>query len=453
MLQQFGDRLINLVSALGTAKDKNSHAGFMVRELAQPQALAMYRSDWISRKVVDIPAFDMIREGRNWQAEDTLIEKLEAEEARLQVWPKLAKALRLARLYGGSVIILGEKDGNPALPLDIDRLAAGGLEYIHVASRYEISAGEINRDAASAGWGEPTSYTMASNVRGNLTIHPSRVIPFIGADVPDLTHSQGWGDSVLQALSEAVENAGLAASSIAQLLQEAKVDVFKIPNFMANVGNEDYRKKVVDRVSLANQAKSITNGLLMDAEEDYQQKQISFTQLPEVLSLYLQIAAGAADIPATRLLGQSPAGMNSTGESDLRNYYDRLGAEQEVYLRPRLEKLDEVLIRSALGTRPPEVHFVFAPLWQISQKEKADIFKTTADAARVIAGTGGTSEPLLPIEALSDALVNRLVEDGHLPGLEAAMDEYGRLSEQEDEGDDEADAVAPPLPLPEPDET
>lgn len=446
MLQQFGDRLINLVSALGTARDKSSQSAFYVHEMTQPQALAMYRSDWISRKVVDIPAFDMIREGRNWQAEDTSIEKLEAEEARLQVWPKLAKALRLARLYGGSVIILGEKGGNPALPLDIDRLAAGGLEYIHVASRYEISAGEINRDAASAGWGEPTSYTMASNVRGNLTIHPSRVIPFIGADVPDLTHSQGWGDSVLQALAEAVENAGLAASSIAQLLQEAKVDVFKIPNFMANVGNEDYRKKVVDRVSLANQAKSITNGLLMDAEEDYQQKQISFTQLPEVLSLYLQIAAGAADIPATRLLGQSPAGMNSTGESDLRNYYDRLGAEQEVYLRPRLEKLDEVLIRSALGTRPPEVHFVFAPLWQISQKEKADIFKTTADAARVIAGNGGTSEPLMPIEALSDALVNRLVEDGHLPGLEAAMDEYGRLSEQEDEGEDEAAAaIAPPV--------
>lgn len=446
MLQQFGDRLVNLVSALGTAKDKNSHSAFMVGELAQPQALAMYRSDWISRKVVDIPAFDMIREGRNWQAGAPLIEKLEAEEARLQVWPKLAKALRLARLYGGSVIILGEKGGNPALPLDIDRLAAGGLEYIHVASRYEISAGEINRDAASAGWGEPKSYSMASSVKGNLTIHPSRVIPFIGADVPDLTYSQGWGDSVLQALAEAVENAGLAATSIAQLLQEAKVDVFKIPGFMENVGDESYRKQVVDRVSLANHAKSITNGLLMDAEEDYQQKQISFSQLPEVLSLYLQIAAGAADIPATRLLGQSPAGMNSTGESDLRNYYDRLGAEQEVYLRPRLEKLDEVLIRSALGSRPAEVHFVFAPLWQISQKEKADIFKTTADAARVIAGNGGTSEPLMPIEALSDALVNRLVEDGHLPGLEAAMDEYGRLSEQEDEGEDEAAAaIAPPV--------
>jgi phage-related protein (TIGR01555 family) len=446
------DRLVNLVSALGTAKDKSTASAYYFRELDPAQIIAAYRSDWIARKVVDIPAFDMVREGRNWQAKDDLIEKLEAEEARLQVWPKLAKAIKLARLYGGSALILGTGDTDASQPLRPESVGQGGLNFVHVASRHEITAGQINRDPASPGWGEPEDYTMSSSVGSGLKLHPSRVIPFIGAEVPDLALNTAWGDSVLQALDEAIKNAGLASGGIAQLLQEAKVDVFKIPGFMAGMGDEAYRKKVIDRISLANQAKSITNGLLMDKEEDYQQKQISFSQLPEVLSLYLQIAAGAADIPATRLLGQSPGGMNSTGESDLRNYYDRLAADQEMTLRPRLEKLDEVLIRSALGNRPPEVHFTFAPLWQISEKEKADIFKTTADAARTIAGNGGTSEPLMPIEALSDALVNRLVEDGHLPGLEAAMDEYGRLSEQGD-GDDldsEADVIVPALPEPAP---
>lgn len=437
---RFGDRLINLVTQMGTAKDKSGYAAYgVVTDLTQQQALAAYRSDWIARKVVDIPAFDMIREGRNWQADGADIEKLEAQEARLQLWPKMAKALKLARLYGGSAIILGMGDARPDLPLEIDRVGLDDLSFIHVASRYEITAGQVNRDAASPLWGEPADYTMASSARGQLKLHPSRVIPFIGAEVPDLSYSQGWGDSILQSVDEAVKNAGLAATSIAQLLQEAKVDVFKIPNFMASVGDPAYRDKIIDRISLANQSKSINNGLLMDKEEEWTQKQISFSQLPEVLALYLQIAAGAADIPATRLLGQSPTGMNSTGESDLRNYYDRLAAEQEVYLRPRLERLDEVLIRSALGSRPPEVHFAFAPLWQISEKEKADIFKTKAEAARTIAGKGQES-PLMPIEALSDALVNALVEDGHLPGIEAAMEEYGRLSEQSEP--DETDETA-----------
>jgi hypothetical protein len=440
----FQDRLQNLVSQMGTAKDKLTASTYFVQELTQQQALAAYRSDWIARKVVDIPAFDMIREGRDWQAEAPKIELLEAEEARLQLWPKMAKALKLARLYGGSAIILGTGDANPALPLEPDRIGKGGLAYIHVASRYDITAGAINKDAASPGWGEPIEYTMATNNGGGLKLHPSRVIPFIGAEVPDISYSQGWGDSILQAVDEAVKNAGLAATSIAQLLQEAKIDVFKIPDFMANVGDAAYRQKVVDRFSLAQQAKSITNGLLMDAAEEYIQKQISFAQLPEVLRLYLQIAAGAADIPATRLLGQSPDGMNATGEGDLRNYYDRLAAEQEVYLRPRIEKLDEVMIRSALGSRPSEVHFAFAPLWQISEKEKADIFSTKATAARTIAGTGGTSPALMPIEALSDALVNALVEDGHLPGLEAAMEEYGRLSEQDEDPVEEAAALGDP---------
>lgn len=442
------DRLANLVSAMGTQKDKATHTRHYMRELDQHSALTMYRTDWISRKVVDIPAFDMIREGRNWQADDALIEKLEAEEARLLIWPKLAKALKLARLYGGSAMILGLGTENPAAPLRPEAVGQSALAYVHVASRYEITAGEIDKDPGSVGWGEPTYYTMSAARGGNLRIHPSRVIPFIGAELPDLTFSQGWGDSILQAVDEAIENAGLAGSAIAQLLQEAKVDVFKLKNFMANVGDEAYRNKVLTRLSLANQGKSISNALVMDAEEEWDQKQISFSQLPEVLQLFLQIAAGAADIPVTRLLGQSPAGLNATGDADVRNYYDRLAAEQEVNLRPRIEKLDEVLIRSALGNRPPEVHFTFAPLWQISEKERADIFKTKADGARALAGNGGTSEPLLPIEALSDALVNTFIEDGSLPGLEAAIDEYGKLSEQdEDEGDEEAALTPPALPV------
>ena len=446
MFQIFGDRLVNLVSSLGTAKDKSTAANYHFRELDPQQIIAAYRSDWIARKVVDIPAFDMIREGRNWQADGPLIEKLEAEEARLQLWPKLAKALKLARLYGGSALILGTNDSDTSQPLRPESIGATGLNFIHVASRWEITAGQIDRDPASPGWGEPVDYSMSSSVGGGLKLHPSRVIPFLGAEVPDISFAVSWGDSVLQALDEAIKNAGLASGGIAQLLQEAKVDVFKIPNFMANVGDEVYRQKIIDRVSLAQQAKSITNGLLMDAEEDYQQKQISFSQLPEVLSLYLQIAAGAADIPATRLLGQSPAGMNATGEGDLRNYYDRLAAEQEVMLRPRLAKLDEVLIRSALGDRPAEVHFTFAPLWQISDKERADIFKTKADGARALIGNGGTSPSIVPIEALSDALCNSLIEDGSLPGLEAAMEEYGNLASQEDDPEEEAAALALPEP-------
>jgi len=48
----------------------------------------------------------------------------------------------------------------------------------------------------------------------------------------------------------------------------------------------------------------------------------------------------------------------------------------------------------------------------------------------------------MPIQALSHALVNELVEDGSLSGLEAAIDEYGKLSEQEPSEEELAAAAA-----------
>jgi hypothetical protein len=155
---------------------------------------------------------------------------------------------------------------------------------------------------------------------------------------------------------------------------------------------------------------------------------------------FMQLVSGAADIPATRLLGQSPAGMNATGESDLRNYYDRLQAMQSVEMTPAMARLDECIIRSALGSRDQDIYYEWAPLWGMSEKEKADVFKTKADAARALAGTS-TSPPLLPIDALSDALVNTFVEDGALPGLDAAIEEHGALSEQEPDDDEQRAAV------------
>src|SRR5262252_5099532 len=94
------DTLKNLVTGLGTLeRDKNAWntfavAGFVNRE----QLEAMYRGDWVSRKIVNIPAYDATREWREWQAADKQIQDLEAEEKRLDVKRKVRSALVKARL-------------------------------------------------------------------------------------------------------------------------------------------------------------------------------------------------------------------------------------------------------------------------------------------------------------------------------------------------------------------
>ena len=87
----------------------------------------------------------------------------------------------------------------------------------------------------------------------------------------------------------------------------------------------------------------------------------------------------------TRLLGQSPAGLSATGDSDTRNYYDMISARQEIDLRPQLERLDRLILRSA-GVDPAALTFEFRPLWQMDAAAKATIALQKAQATQIYAG-------------------------------------------------------------------
>jgi len=441
------DSLRATIGGLGDpARDKAAGVYYAQSHLTDEQLLNTYRSSWLARKIVDVPALDSIRKGRDWQAEGDQIEKLEAEEARLGLWGKLLDARVKARLWGGSALYIGTGDTNPALPLNPERVALGGLRYVTVLSRREIIAGELDQDALSETYGRPASYQVSGNGRLAM-VHPSRLVIFIGSPHPDpwlsFGPNRGWGDSALQSVMSAVQNADSTAANIASLVFEANVDVFGIEGLMDQVMHPEFRTQLMTRFTLAAANKGINRSLIRDKQEEYDRKQISFANLPEVLQEFLISVAGASDIPATRLLGRSPAGMNATGDSDIRLYYDRIQSMQELEMRPALSRLDECLIRSTFGERDPDIHYRWASLWQVSDKDRADILKVKADAARTIAGTGGTSPPLMPIEALSEALVNSITEDGSLPGLEAAIDEFGVLAEQEDEPETMVAAVTP----------
>jgi hypothetical protein len=113
-------------------------------------------------------------------------------------------------------------------------------------------------------------------------------------------------------------------------------------------------------------------------------------------------------------------GLGATGESDTRNYYDRLSSDQKNDLGPMLDRLDEVMIRSALGDKPDDLFYEWNSLWQLTDQEKADVAtkKATVYTADVNAG-------LIPPEVLREGRENQLIEDGTYPGLESALEEYG----------------------------
>ena len=156
--------------------------------------------------------------------------------------------------------------------------------------------------------------------------------------------------------------------------------------------------------------KSLNNLLLLGDGESWARQNIDFAGLPEMVRTFLQVAAGAADIPVTRLLGQSPAGLSATGDSDTRNYYDMIAARQALDLRPRLDRLDALILRSA-GLDPAGLTYRFRPLWQMSAADKAAVALQKAQATKIYAGLG-----LWDAATTARLVQSQLVEDGVYPG-------------------------------------
>lgn len=432
------DSLRSMVAGLGDPfRDKMATASYGLQYIDDYQLAAIYKSNWLGRKIVDIPAMDAVRKGRDWQAEQDQIEAIEAEQNRLGFWHKLLEVKVKARLWGGAGLFIGTGEQDLMQPLNFEGTKKGGIKYLTVLSRRDVTAGPIEQNVLSEFYGKPAYYEVTGNA-AMVRIHPSRLAVFIGAPHGDnlLTFgvNEGWGDSIIEAVYSAMKNADATAANIASLVFEANVDVFRIPEFMNGLSDPDYRSRLLERFSLAATAKGINRALVLDKEEEYERKTISFATLPDVMQSFLQMAAGAADIPVTRLLGQSPAGMSATGESDMNNYYDRVSSIQTLEVTPALYRLDECLIRSALGSRPDEVFYEWSPLKQMTEKEQAEIGKLNAETANILATTG----IFTPVE-LRTVVTNQLVESSFYPGLDQAVAATDANGEFDLGGDDDTD--------------
>jgi hypothetical protein len=430
------DRLSNLVSGMGTTVDRAVYSGYNFAAANPAQVEAAYRTSWLMRKIVDIPAIDMTRAWRAWQTEGDEIELIEAEEKRLGLKQKCKRALILARLWGGGAIVIGAKgQGNdPMQELRPDAVTKGGLLYLHVFARNQITpSGQMITDPESEWFGQPEKFTLTPLNAQPIDIHPSRVVAFVGQPAPEgstMMVDWFWGDPLYQSLMTALQNADLSLDGFAALISEAKNDIIKIPGMMESIASSEYEGRLRDRLAIANSTKSIWRALLLDGEEDWEQRQVTWAGIPEIIGTYLQVVAGAADIPVTRMLGQSPKGLQSTGEGEEKDYHAMIEARQDELLTPALDRIDQFLIRSALGSMPPEIWWRFNPLVRLTPKEAAEVESKRAQTIKTYSDTGLIEPP-----ALAKMAKNAITESGQWPGSEDAFDEFEADWEQEGKPD------------------
>lgn len=426
--------LANFLTGRGTSVDRTTHSFWLNQTMRPEQIEAAYRSSWLIRKIVDVPAEDMTRAGRDWTATKEEITKIEAEEKRLKFWHAVRTALTFGRLGGGALFI-NLADFAPDKPLPA-KIAPGMIESLVPLYRTQIVLGQMDDDLLSPTFGEPTVFRV--NTQAQPIIHPSRLVIFKGQMVPGLYSTSWedrfWGDSVVQVVDEAVKDATTATGGFAALIDEAKVDVLTMPGMYEMLARPGGQEQFMAALQAAATGKSIHRMLALGEGETWETRQINWAGMPEVIKTYLSIVAGAADIPATRLLGKSPDGQNSTGESDLANYFQGISAKQEAYLRPALEKLDAVMLQSA-GV-PADLVWSFSPAQVMDEARQADIEAKEATTVATLANTG-----LIQETALAKAVQNRLIESQRWPGLEDALKEAEAAGEGLPGDDDELDII------------
>lgn len=378
-----GDSLQNLVSGMGTMSDKRSHNTFRFNfdQYSFYELEAAYLENWIARQIVNVPVDDGLREWRSWQTEHS--SDIEKAEKKLGVRKAYKQARYWARLYGGAGILM--LTGQPLdRPLDVKKVKKGGLSRLVVLDRWDIQPQWINyTNPIAEDYLLPEFYRIRG---GTQNIHSSHMIRVDGDEMPRRIRSlnEGWGDSTLRKCKEDLQDIVATKGGIATLVMEANVDVVT-RNGLSDELATDQEGAILKRYALAAQMKSFVNQMLLDGEETYERKSLTFSGLSQILEQFMVYVSGAADIPMARLFGQTAGGLAATGEGDLNNYYDNVAAMQEGEFTPDLDKLDQVLVRSALGNYPEDIDWEWNPLYQESGTELAqqDLATTQAESVRI----------------------------------------------------------------------
>lgn len=363
-------------------------AGTFIRSglTSDPELLtAMYRESWLTMRIIDMPSEDMTRAWYRLSSSlsEEQVHVLRRLEARHSVKQELTNALRWARLYGGSLalmVIRGEEDRLDQ-PLDTDMLLPGCFQGLLVLDRAQGIQPSVRlvSDLDDPDFGLPESYmvNLESESFRTVTLHHSRVLRFVGRELPrtETVRENYWGASEMEHIQEELLKRSAASANIAQLLFQANITTLKMSDLgdLLSAGTEEQRRSVLRAMEAENRFRTSFGVQLLSRDDALETHSYSFAGLGEIYEQFMMDMAGAAEIPATKLFGRSPQGMNATGESDLRNYYDMIASLQERQLRPALEKLLPVMAVSCWGYVPEDLEIVFEPVMTTSPTERAEL--------------------------------------------------------------------------------
>lgn len=392
------DGLINVYNRQGV-NGKDPQTGYRVisnPRVQEREARDIYEGNGFGSKVVDRIVRDMTREWFD-VTNDT---NGDINKALSDINTKKAtiEALTWAFVYGGSVMLMYIDDGAEELeePLREDNIQT--IDSFRVYDRYRVTwtSADLYDDPMSPKFGTPEVYTINPINQGStqpFRVHETRLLRFDGVLTSEYTYrdNDSWADSFYRKLMQSIVNLTSSYQTTKSIIDGYVQTILKINNLqeMIAAGEDGYVK---DRLDLIDLGRHVMNTILLDEGEDFEKLTTNVSGLDKMLQEFQLELAAQADMPLTVLMGRSPAGMSSTGESDIRMYYDSISARQEDMLLDNMRRLVELEMKAKQGpTKGVEIEdwaIEFNPLMQPSEEETVKNRKTQAETDQIYINTG-----------------------------------------------------------------
>lgn len=396
------DTMVNMLTGMGTTKDKRMRTYVQVNILQAGAFECLYDDSAMAKKVVDIYPKNATREWIEIEGlEQQQKEKLEKELKRIKLKNKFYKAGRYSRLYGAGAILIsdGTSLNNLVLPLKLTNKTK--IQALVVFGNHELEpSNEKITDINETNFGMPAFYTLTSNRSENqdlnsVNIHSSRFIIIQGEETSESTFElNGYFNlSVLQRLNQILIDYTSSYDVLPNLISDFRVFVFKMKDLVQTMTESEEingtcksgEEEIKDRAEALRMARSILSMFMVDAEDSIEQITPNISGLKELYDKIDARLIAESDIPHTILMGESPNGSNATGNSTTIDWYSKVKDWQTRNYQDGLDRIFEILSKSL---NVPEISYSFKPLFKPTEKEIIETRKIQADIDNIYIASG-----------------------------------------------------------------
>lgn len=393
----------------------------------------IHRGSWLGGVAVDLVADDMTRAGVDFHTEISPDDQelIENEAVNLDVWGKINETIKWSRLYGGAIGVLLVDGQDPKTPLRLDTVGEDQFKGLLVLDRWmvEPSLEDLVTDYG-AHLGLPKYYRVTANapaLRGAVIHHTRVALRMEGIQLPyqqRMTENM-WGISVLERLYDRMIAFDSASTGAAQLVYKSYLRTLKIPGLRDIIAAGGAAMNgIVAYADMMRRFQGVEGITLLDGEDEFEaQGHQAFSGLSDALNQFGQQLSGALQIPLVRLFGQSPAGLNSSGESDIRTYYDGIRNQQRKHMKVGVTTVYKLLAQSKGIALPDNFGLDFTSLWELDDTQKSEVANKTQTAVSGAYADGFISQKGAMKELRQSSKVTGIFTNITQEAIEAADDE------------------------------